>query len=189
MLQTDIKREPVYCIAEFDETSINIGDEAREVLGYSTLADTTANLDPTGDKPIAKALQALGIEVLNLSDVQTYQLEHLREVAQRMFDEWLQKDARDINTLRNSWNNFRGPAWEKTGIEKYKEPVPEFVLNKAIQIKKAYPDCQILIEHLNESPDPFLIIQTPIAASEWKDPAERYYVEVWNEPKFEGRVR
>jgi len=186
MLQTEIKREPVYCVTEFDESAINIGDEAKAILGYSTLAEITAK--PSADLPIGKALSDLGIEILNLSDVQTYQLEHLREVAQRLFTEWLATEGRDPSSLRWS-HSFQGPAWQKSPIEEYKQPIPEFVLNKAIQIKKAYPDCQIVIEHLNESPDPFLIVRTPVAKYSYNEPAESYYVEVWNEPKFEGRVR
>jgi hypothetical protein len=95
-----------------------------------------------------------------------------------MFREW----------VKNPIGTFIGPSWDKTRIEQYREPIPEFVLNKAIQIKKAMPEVRIYVQHLSEHPDPFLIVATKHKDYECLD-AQELWVEVWEEPKFEGRIR
>lgn len=70
-------------------------------------------------------------------------------------------------------------AWGRTPIRYYTEEIPEFVLNKAIQIKKALPTVGVYVEHLVDQPDPFLVVASG---------GEEFYVEVWMEPGFEGRV-
>lgn len=67
-------------------------------------------------------------------------------------------------------------VWTNTEIKNYQQPIPEFVLRKALQIKEKVPDAQFFVEHLEEKYDPFLKV---------KHGNLDLYIEVWNEPKFE----
>ena len=174
--QTDIRREAVPVVTGWGEDSLRIAREAEEVLGYSTLSQRQAKTD---EMPVlARALAELGIEILNKADVEKYKHEKQTEVARQKFEEWISQPDRS--------NSFFSPNWNQQDIGKYRKPIPEYVLNKAIQVKKAMPDVIIRVEHLEENPDPFLVVGT-------KHPdyqclmAEEYYIEVWEEPKFEGR--
>lgn len=76
----------------------------------------------------------------------------------------------------NGWGySYR---WNKIAISQYKRPIPEFVLHKAVQIKTRLPKCEINVHELvrRRSVDPFLSVTLG---------KETYFVEVWNEPKFE----
>lgn len=75
-----------------------------------------------------------------------------------------------------------GYAWHRIAISKYLKAIPEFVVNKAIQIKEALPEVKIFVEELQYDPDPFLVV-----TCENDNFTEQYYVEVWEEPLFEGR--
>jgi hypothetical protein len=71
--------------------------------------------------------------------------------------------------------------WSEVALAKYGEPVPEYVLNKAIEIKEKCPPATFLVDSLvvreeRRTLDPFLIV---------RQDDETYYVEVWDEPKFE----
>lgn len=67
-------------------------------------------------------------------------------------------------------------VWTNTEIKNYQQPIPEFVLNKALQIKERVPSAQFFVEHLEEKHDPFLKV---------KHGNLDLYIEVWDEPKFE----
>ena len=176
MKLTEIERELI-AVLQPTEISTSIAEEAEAVLGYSRLKQE--HKEPTS--PLRSEMAKLQIEVLKDSSVKRYQLERLKEHATEKFNEWL--SAATIDNL----SSITLPAWHHRKIEEYSEPIPEFVLNKAIQIKKAIPDAVILIESLEDYPDPFLIVAL-------KDPRysyiykEQVYVEVWKEPKFEGTL-
>jgi len=68
--------------------------------------------------------------------------------------------------------------WEKTPLEKYAEAVPEFALSRAIELKEELPAATFEVEFLHAVPDPFLILVYG---------SERFYIDVWDEPLFEGR--
>lgn len=169
MLMTEIKRESVG-VVNFDEITLGVGAEAAELLGYEVLQ--SRQVEVTEATPILKVLSELEIEVLSQRDVKQYKHEHQREIAQKTFADWMALPTSDWNSTR-----YTAPAWRELPIKEYKEAVPEFVLQKAIQIKKAVPGCVIAIEHLEESPDPFLIVHTDMGSS-YKTPTETYYVEV-----------
>lgn len=182
MEMTAIKRESAPAPSLNDE-SIALGQKAEEVLGYSALKKANSACVETAELQLAHGLKVIGVEILNLADVKRYQFEHMRDVAKRKFAEWL--NSSDLNT-------FYCPAWGLSKISEYREPVPQFVLNKAIQIKEAVPQCDIFIEYLNESPDPFLVAQIrKEKIYDWgkcHEVVESYYVEVWDEPKFESTL-
>lgn len=75
-----------------------------------------------------------------------------------------------------SINSLKTFEWTNTEIKHYQQPIPEFVLNKALQIKEKVPNAQFFIEHLEEKYDPFLKV---------KHGNLDLYIEVWDEPKFE----
>ncbi len=178
MKLTDICRESIPVI-EFNEPLSTLANEAKEVLGYSVLKEEEGKEDqrPT----LLRKLAALQIEILRTVDVQKYQREILIEHTHAKLQEW-------IANTSTSQTQFWGPGWRKEEIGAYKLPVPEFVLNKAIQIKREIPDARIFIESLQDFPDPFLVIATKHPQYECLN-EEEYYVEVWEEPKFEGRIR
>lgn len=174
----EIRRE--YPLAIEDASNIlELATEASEVLGYKKLLK---HLE--GEFKLYNKLAALGIHILNTADVKEYQHQHRKEVAARMFAEWMNQDSRD---------SFYMPSWNEREIERYHEEIPEFVLNKAVQIKKELPEAQLFVEYLEESQDPFLVVKTQkeVDHGSWKsnEDIESYYIEVWNEPKFENRLR
>jgi hypothetical protein len=66
------------------------------------------------------------------------------------------------------------PSWERVPLPQYQEDVPFHVLEKAVAIKKLMPSAEFYVEQ--RAKDPFLIV---------KCGEEEYYVEVWQEPRFE----
>lgn len=181
MQQSDIRRVP-FVMPNLNQVTESIAADAAELLGYKALKNFTT---PEPLKPLAQVLSDLGIEILNNDDVKKYQFEKITEVAQRTFAEWL---ATPIASYRST---YYSPGWRTTGISEYEEPVPEFVLNKALQIKRACPDVVIEVQWLEEHPDPFLIVKIkgiPEGRS-YKDTLEEYIVEVWEENTFENRAR
>jgi hypothetical protein len=78
--------------------------------------------------------------------------------------------------------------WRATPISAYKKPIPEFVLNKAVQIAEKCPKAEFTIEELQVEryqriqrtlPDPFLVAKLG---------SESFFVEVWDEPLFENKL-
>lgn len=181
MKQSDIRRVP-FILPNLTEVTESVAADAAEVLGYKALKNQIA---PEALKPLAQVLSDLGIDILNADDVKKYQFEKISEVAQRTFAEWL---ATPITSYRNT---YYSPGWRNTKIAEYEQAVPEFVLNKAVQIKRGCPDVVIEVQWLEEHPDPFLIVRvegTPEGRS-YKTTLEEYTVEVWEEPTFENRRR
>jgi len=163
-------------VVEWSDPVLALGSEAEQVLGYSLLKTHQSGKDESSD--LSKVLSRLGIETLNKNDVDRYQTEMLIEQTDIKFQEWRKSPS----------GTFFGPTWERLLIDKYQQPIPEFVLNKAIQIKREMPEVRIYVEHLTEHPDPFLVAATKHEKYECLD-GEFFYVEVWEEPKFEGRIR
>lgn len=170
MNMTEIRRS-VPKVPATSESTVTLAEDAASVLGYKVLQQTQKNPKATMGS-LTFALAELAIEVLDPAGVKAYQGDHMKEVARRLFEEWLT----DRSPYRTS---FYCPNWRETKIEEYGEPIPEFVLNKAVQIKKAVPECKIIVEYLDENPDPFLLVKLG---------DEKHCVEVWAEPKFEGKL-
>lgn len=178
MKMSEIERE-VITVLEWSEPCVSLAAEAQEVLGYKLLKSQQDG--PSTRTELELALAKAGIEILNAEHVKTYQTDLLRDRTQLALGEWLKNPAPSM---------FIGPGWEKTKIGDYKLPVPEFVLNKAIQIKKLVPGVRIYIEHLSDHPDPFLVVAMKYVSDQNYDfDGETHYIEVWEEPKFEGRIR
>jgi hypothetical protein len=87
------------------------------------------------------------------------------------------------------------PTWRLTPLKNYAQPVPEFVLAKAVSIKRELPEAEFIIEQL--AVDPFLIVSlVPLqdftsgafTLQRMLDPERAAYVEAWAEPKFEASL-
>lgn len=178
MKQSDI-RHVALVVPTFGEESKSLAAEAADVLGYDALRQyQTEGVEKIGK--LSRVLADLGIDTLNKDDVKKYQREKQNEVARQKFEEW-------VNDTAAYRSNFWGPGWTSRKINEYKEPVPEFVLNKALQIKKALPDVVIEVEYLEEHPDPFMKVKLLKEGSQYTA-EEEFYVEVWEEPTFESRL-
>lgn len=84
----------------------------------------------------------------------------------------------DVEDYKDKKDRRSAYCWHSEALEKYGKPIPEFALSRAIEIKRELPSAQFFIEELRYDPDPFLYIQVGNV---------RYYLDVWDEPKFEGR--
>lgn len=188
MLMTEIKRSVLTLPVETTDEVSTLAGEAEQVLGYSVLRQSLSA--PIEAPRLATALATLGIDILNKQDVLAYMRERLCDRTLELFDEW-QKAAPEAIGAWGYGASFGGPSWEATPIDRYKEAIPEFVVNKAVQIKRAVPEAEIFIRHLTEDKDPFLEVTLGKATDYDADRngSERYFVEVWEEPKFEGRLR
>lgn len=182
MLLTEIKREAVALPTEFTSDVAALAGDAEKLLGYSLLRQSLD--EPTEMPELLKVLSDLCIEILNKPSVVLYMRQKLVDRTIELMGEW---EKGEPDPLR-SWASFSGPSWASTEISKYKEPIPEFVINKAVQIKQVLPQVGVYIVHLTKDKDPFLKV-TLGKQDEWNDKAgEAYFVEVWEEPKFEGRI-
>jgi len=166
MTITDIQR--VRLRGALEAPPNTLADEAAAVLGYS--AGSKVIVDA---KPLETVLAQLGIEVLDWKQVLRYQ-----------YTKQAEENSKRLASMDNvEWNWRSDLNWDKEPIDKYTAPIPDFVLNKAIQIKKALPECEILVEALRQSADPFLVVRLKEGYS-----YEGYYVEVWDETSFERGV-
>lgn len=144
---------------ELPKTDIaNLAKEAARLLGYSVLLKEV-------HKPLLEVLSKLEIDILDVAKVEKYQAQVL-------------KKANGVN-IDDEEDSDEYCYWEKVWIEGYSAPIPEFVLAKAVEIKKAEPNARFQVEYMQTVTDPFLIVCMN---------HESYYLEVWDEPKFEGRI-
>jgi hypothetical protein len=144
--------------------------EAEALLGYTPLRQ---ELRTPGT--LKRVLAKLEISVLEEKGVLAYKkqmVEHY-STSGKMFD----------------------PTWRITPLKDYRQQVPEFALQKAIEIKRELPEAMFYVEQL--AIDPFLIVTlNPLQdfASPWNtlkralDPETAVYVEAWSEPKFEATM-
>lgn len=180
-------------IAEPVEKSVlKLAHNAKDMLGYKPLH---AKVVSGAGSRLANVLIELGIEVLSMAAILSYQQKlgrpHemlLRATAgQPLTDEEDTDEEEDSDedeeeerpsSPKSKWRASEH-RWERLCITEYAKPVPVHVLSKAIQIKQALPMTEFYVEEVRRMPDPFLI-----AVFE----KEQYYIEVWEEPTFEGRT-
>lgn len=165
----------------------SLAESAKALLGYDVLAKRVATTTTTQETELRTVLAALEIDVLDERDVIRYQKERLIERTAELMQEWVEQRIKQefSDCASNGYNSFSGPDWRLMKIEEYKQPIPEHVLAKAVQIKERLPQCAIYVEHLEDHPDPFLLVGAAPPQYSWQRPEEHYFVEVWQEPKFE----
>lgn len=144
--------------------------DAESVLGYTKIREKVK-----APSQLRCVLSKLEIEVLNAAEVQAYKLQACKHMS--------------------SHKKLGDPRWAVTALEGFKGEIPEFVIMKAVEVKKELPNAQFFVEHLQE--DPFLIVTTlprerfstgwtgnlgQLAVSQ---PDDVMYLEVWNEKSFE----
>jgi hypothetical protein len=161
---------------EIGQERLYLATRAKDLLGYTALVS-----DVTGEVVVGKregklteALCTLDIEVLDTGTVIDYQISKAIEETR----EYAKTHLRDYAT-----GYFSFATWSKTELGQYTQAIPEFVLDKAIRIKEAIPEVRFHVQHMsNPKADPFLVASLPGYDQ------EIYYIEAWDEPRFEGRV-
>lgn len=144
-----------------------LASEAEALLGYQPLR---RELRAPGT--LRRALAKLEITVFDEASVNRYK--------EQMADHY------------RTNNKMLAPTWRLTKLREYKQPVPEFVLQKAIEIKRELPEAEFYIDQL--AVDPFLIVSLveiadhAINCERELDSETAAYVEVWAEPKFEATM-
>lgn len=172
MLQTEIRRVKLGLAVEdgMNDLNANVQQEAAELLGYRK----KENVERAAPSVIQAALAKLEIDVLDWRDVRKYQMERKHETETQV----LAKEIAADDPPR--WETT--VAWNEQEIAEYKGVIPDYVLSKAVQIKRELPEVRLVVEYLSESQDPFLFVTE--AGNRW-DHKPKFYIEVWDEPKFE----
>ena len=138
--------------------------EAEALLGYKPL-----RVAVKAPGALRAVLAKLEIEVLDEASVNAYKAQMVQHY--------------------DTHKKMSVPTWRLTELSKYTQPVPEFVLRKACDIKRELPTAIFYIDQL--AVDPFLLVSTtPITdfltnQVRKLDLETQAYVEVWDEPKFE----
>ena len=151
-----------------DDPRRHLAAECEALLGYGTLAREVKT-----PGRLRRVLAKLEIEILEEASVNAYKEQMVQHYA--------------------SHKKMAQPTWRLTKLREYKQPVPEYVLQKAVSIKRELSEAEFYIDQL--AVDPFLIVAlTPIKdyvvnqPSRVLDPETQGYGEVWDEPKFEATL-
>lgn len=138
--------------------------EARTVLGYGKQRPKQKQINI-----IAQVFRELEIEPFDNRTVKRYKSNLVREKNSRI-----------------SINAYTRWYWGRFEISRYRRPIPLFALARAVSLTKALTRAgvgsRVEIETLRRyrDDDPFMVL---VAAG------CRFYLDVWDEPKFEGRRR
>lgn len=153
-----------------DDPRQKLATEAEALLGYTPLRE---ELRTPGT--LKRVLARLEIQILDMASVIAYKkqmAEHYKTAGKMVM-----------------------PTWRLTKLKDCKAPVPEYVLQKAVEIKRELPEAMFYVEQL--AVDPFLIVTLkPLedfvsvlhTLNRDLDPEMSAYVEVWAEPKFEATM-
>jgi hypothetical protein len=160
-------------LTEVDQERLYLATRAKDLLGYGRLSADVTGTRVIGAKEgkLTQALLQIDFMVLDTATVIDYQLD---EVARR--------NREHISEHLWDWCvGYYVPAcWQHTQLSEYSQPIPEFVLDKAIRIKETFPEVHFYVQHLNDpKADPFLIVAHD---------REVYYIEAWDEPRFEAQL-
>lgn len=150
-----------------------IATRAADLLGYKVLANHMSGqtVSATSEGRLTETLRALEFEVLDNASVIKYQMEEAGRITSLKISE-------DFRQWTVGW--LTAASWSHTTLTEYEQPIPEFVLDKALRIKERLPEVIFQVQHLNEpKADPFLIAHLG---------KEIYYIEAWDEPRFENTL-
>lgn len=177
MLRTEIRKlklvAPVAVEALSEELQATVREQAKALLGYAPGASS----DPTeGHDALYMTLQSLEMEILDWHDVMAYQAQEIGKAVDRLVKRELQSDEYSERIL--SWP----PRWAEFEISKFTEHVPNHILQKAVEIKRSLPECEIRVQRLDQSCDPFLVAVVKVGQYNVE---KRYFIDVWDEPGFE----
>lgn len=152
-------------VQSLDSTRGALARDAEALLGYSGLR---VHIHEPGR--LRTALAKLEIEILDQKTVDKYK-------------------AQMVEHYRTT-NKMPDPTWRLHYLRRYSQPVPEFVLEKAVQIKRELPEADFYVDQL--AVDPFLVVSldplldfTRNIPTRSLNPETGAYIEVWAEPRFE----
>jgi len=161
---------------EVQQERLYLATRAKDLLGYSALVSdvTGERVVGTREGKLTEALRALDMEVLDTATVVEYQIA-------KVFEDTRLHAFAHLRDYATGYYSFA--SWQKTELGKYDQAIPEFVLDKAIRLKEQLPEVRFHVMHLSDpKADPFLVASLPVYD------AEIYFIEAWDEPRFEGRV-
>lgn len=144
--------------------------------------DTLLGYKPVGEavrlQTVAAIFKKLDIEPFDSEKVDKYKTQMRQRHSRTRTDSY-----GDIHRTRASWDEI--------ALTQYKKPVPAFALLRAMQVarelKKASIKHQFVVEELKSTTsvekrernlDPFMVLHVD---------NQVFYLDVWDEPKFEGR--
>jgi hypothetical protein len=165
-METKLARKQVTVAGLKALTEEQMMADVRDVLGYG-VADEAIQV-----KKVGEILRSLDIEPFDPKRVAAYKKEVIKETRK--------------NSRRSSYY-YDAYRWKNVPISRYTEPVPAFALMRAAQVQKALNAANIPahfeVEELTKTRarinvDPFMVLVVG---------RQRLYIDVWNEPKFEGR--
>jgi len=161
-LEAPLKTFTIRQLTKTDKNAV-LAAKASKLLGYKLFGKHLRQPEVLG-----KALMELDIHPLDRTSVELYKRKKLIATRKQYHG--------------NSEYNYR-VDWHMVELKNYGSPIPEFVLNKAVQIAEKTPKAKFMIEDIQvrqetrtRNLDPFLVVTLG---------GEEYYVEVWDEPKFE----
>jgi hypothetical protein len=176
MLRTEIRKVKLVAPALVGELSeelqATVREQAKELLGY---AANEAEPDERRDA-LYMTLQSLEMEILDWHDVLIYQAQELAKAIDKQVQIAVQ--AGEYNDRIMSWP----PRWDEREIAKFSGCVPDHILQKAVEIKRSLPECEIRVQQLDYSCDPFLVAVIKVGQYSLE---RRYLIDVWDEPGFE----
>lgn len=180
-----LRREPVApCngpedVAEaVDAMQAELARDAERLLGYRVMRARLRLPDP-----LLAALAKLEIEPFDVSTVGQYKAEMVK---------YAQSEARKLDAAEGVDRYSvmaRVASWIRYRLDQYPKPVPEYVLEKALQIKRECPAAGFQIEELDVVKDPFLIVTGPGEMRGNIVIPQRYHIEVWDEAEFLPKPR
>lgn len=161
-----------------EELRIELPDvraEAAELLGYQHKAPTKP-VPTEKSNELLEALRRADIEVLDWRDVLRYQVEQQHRVDNEELEACLESGKYP------SWGDYvRSAEWASTNLEDYRQFVPDYVLHKALVLKRECPSVKFAVLHMAH--DPFLIAY--LGGDGWRYNREAsYFIEVWDEQAF-----
>lgn len=144
--------------------TLDLAERAQRRLGYSALSmrirDASAKVN--SEAQVLAAFTKVGCDPLDPKKVEAYKEERLKVL----------NKGKDPN--RESVYH-----WDSLELRYYHQPVPEFALSRALELSEALPGASFYVEHTTDAhPDPFMVMYYQ---------GMKFYVDVWDEPSFEGR--
>ena len=166
MQMTDIPR--IKLVAHAETLGADMLDECAALLGYRRPDGNTV----TGT--LRRALTELDIDILDGRSVEKYMMEKL--VAANLAEQQAHHaDPNWNSSLESGFHFLLSHTWNGVPMEAYRGVIPDYVIRKAVQIKKRVPEAEFIIHHLAK--DPFLAVRVKMSDYRY----EAYYVEVWDE--------
>lgn len=151
--------------------------EVEDKLGYTPLRKQSG-----APSRLQRLLQELEIEAFDQSTVDDYKVKmkaHFQSQAEERDKERNRRLEEQYGPMSPFFRVETRVDWLLIDLSSYEKPIPEFVLNKCLQIKDRAPDAKFFVDELREKSrtlDPFLVVSLG---------GEMLSIEVWEEPEFE----